>query len=104
MTLPPLQRSLRNVCWDLQIKLDRAQKERDRLKNVQDKKQEELLQAQMRLDAKMNEVQEVLAAIEAVKKQMDVTLSAPAPACPDDTFDILKLVRWMRKEVLRMAI
>ena len=65
---------------DLQIKLDRAEKERDRLKNVQDKKQEELMHAQMRLDAKMNEVREVLAAIEAVKKEMDLTISAPAPA------------------------
>ena len=65
---------------DLQIKLDRAEKERDRLKNVQDKKQEELMHAQMRLDAKMNEVRDVLAAIEAVKKEMNLTISAPAPA------------------------
>ena len=65
---------------DLQIKLDRAEKERDRLKNVQDKKQEELMHAQMRLDAKMNEVREVLAAIEAVKKEMDLNISAPPPA------------------------
>ena len=30
----------------------------------------------------MNEVQEVLAAIEAVKKEMDITISAPPPAVP----------------------
>ena len=67
---------------DLQIKLDRAQKERDRLKNVHEKKQEEVLHAQMRLDAKMKEVQEVLAAIEAVKKEMDLTINVPPPAAP----------------------
>ena len=67
---------------DLQIKLDRAQKERDRLKNVHERKQEECLHAQSRLEAKMGEVQEVLAAIEAVKKEMDLTLNVPPPAIP----------------------
>ena len=66
---------------DLQIKLDRAQKERDRLKNVHEKEsKKKCCMLKSRLDAKMNEVQEVLAAIEAVKKEMDLTISAPAPA------------------------
>ena len=67
---------------DLQIKLGRAEKEQDRLKNVHDKKQEELMHAQMRLDAKMNEVREVLAAIEEVKKEMDFNINVPPPAAP----------------------
>ena len=60
---------------DLQIKLGRAEKEQDRLKNVHDKKQKEVMHAQMRLEAKMSEVREVLAAIEKVKKGMDINAS-----------------------------
>ena len=65
---------------DLQIKLGKAEKERERLKSVHDRKQEELMHSQMRLDAKMTEVQEVLAAIEQVKKEMDINI--PPPAVP----------------------
>ena len=39
---------------DLQIKLDRAQKERDRLASVHRRKQEEMIQAELRLDNKKN--------------------------------------------------
>ena len=39
---------------DLQIKLDKVQKERDRLASVLQKKQEEMMQAELRLDNKKN--------------------------------------------------
>ena len=42
---------------DLHIKLDRVQKERDRLASVHQKKQEEMMQAELRLDNKKTEVQ-----------------------------------------------
>ena len=82
---------------DLQIKIGKAEKEQDRLKSVHDKKQEELMHEQMRLEAKMSEVREVLAAIEEVKKEMDIIVSPLLPR------RCLKLVRWMRKKVLRMT-
>ena len=63
---------------DLQIKLGRAEKEQDRLKSVHEKKQEELMHARMRLESKMSEVREVLAAIEEVKKEMDINVPPPA--------------------------
>ena len=63
---------------DLQIKLDRVQKERDRLASVHQRKQEEMMQAELRLDNRKTEVQEVLAAIDRVKMEMDI----PSPAVP----------------------
>ena len=42
---------------DLQIKLDKVQQERDRLASVVQKKQEELMQAEVRHDSKKDEVQ-----------------------------------------------
>ena len=62
---------------DLQIKLDKVQQERDRLASVVQKKQEELMQAEVRHDSKKVEVQEVLAAIDRVKLEMD--MPAPPP-------------------------
>ena len=59
---------------DLQIKLDRAEKERDRLTSVHQRKQEEMMQAEIRLDDKRKEVQEVLAAIDRVKMEMGVNI------------------------------
>ena len=60
---------------DLQIKLDKVQQEPDRLASVVQKKQEELMQAEVRHDSKKEEVQQVLAAIDRVKLEMDM----PAP-------------------------
>ena len=60
---------------DLQIKLDKVQQEADRLASVVSKKQEELMQAEVRHDSKKEEVQQVLAAIDRVKVEMDM----PAP-------------------------
>ena len=62
---------------DLQIKLDKVQQERDRLASVVQKKQEELMQAEVRHDSKKVEVQEVLPAIDRVKLEMD--MPAPPP-------------------------
>ena len=65
---------------DLQIKLDKAEKERERLTTVHQRKQEEVMQAEMRLDNKIKEVREVLAAIDQVKLEMDINI--PSPCCP----------------------
>ena len=62
----------------LQIKLDKIQHEANRLGSVITKKQEELLQAQVRHDTKQAEVQQVLAAIDEVKRDMDMPAGPPA--------------------------
>ena len=58
---------------DLQIKLDKAVKERERLTSVH---QEEAMQAEIRLDNKIKEVREVLA--DQVKMEMDINILPPA--------------------------
>ena len=64
---------------DLQIKFDKVQKERDRLASIFQKKQEEMMQAEVRLDSKKKktEVEEVLAAIDRVKLEMDMPAVPP---------------------------
>ena len=75
---PPVPEIPAKRLLDLQIKLDKAEKERERLTTVHQRKQEEVMQAEMRQDNKRKEVQEVLAAIDRVKMEMDINIHPPA--------------------------